>query len=718
MYYKIDVKKIKKLIANSLISLDIPLEKTPETFNMKDLDKINKDFLKDFNRNQSTPSFENVSILAQEVSQNGGIQDEPIRLEFVKDKYVFKDWQSLGQYLGLLNSENKEVVIESDRPILDLEEVNNTELRRILKDNYKVNWTIPVELFKDSWDNPEFVINKFKRLQNEDAINEIKNIPSTLLENPKFVVELLKIKGSKYAVEALLEQGKIENKLYLDLVCESPEAFKTQFEAKLGNMLLGVSRMIADNLNSKKKSNHPTSQLLHIDSLDEDSVIKVMPNYLNKDRKEIQKRLNDIEDVKYLQKNLLEDKEKVKVLVNTFINANADFEDLVDVIQLTSPSIQSDEGLRKTLFDCHDRTRGGYDRTSLSSITPPEYLDSKEKTIKFIKEMMASRDENVRSMFPNYVLDKIVDDISIVCQVLDEGISFKGESFTSTLIHLIKESCSDEIQLHREFFKRLVKSNNWSFTNYSIYSRPELKKVSTAYKNFILNDEEMFDYILNNAKPKSIGSLPIEFLKKIKDVDKMADIVSQCPDLLEAGSGMPELRTNVHFLSAARSRLSSFNIKKSEIGQAVQSVEDAILLTESCPELYKKLPIEYKSDYMVSLVAVLNDYENLSEVSPKLLLNKDFCVSILDVNPKFEKSVPHSFFTDKEFMMKVFKGIDDGSVTTKILNAFPAEITSCLSAFNLKVGSYENFGNSFFGNQRLSETLTIDEKNQKKKLKI
>lgn len=717
MYYKIDSKKFKKLIGNSLFCEDISKEDTPETFSLKEIDKISLNDIENFDRENGIPSFKNASILAKEIQVNGGGQEDLIKIKFVEDKYIFQDWHSLGQYLGQLATNAQDLVVESELPILGFEEINNSEVRMLLKDNYKVSWEIPKDLVVNSWADAEFVLNKFKNLSSEDSINESRNIPDSLLEDKDFLINFLSLPYTCYSIKNLIDEGRIERKTYLELCANNPKAFSVQLNGFMGDIITSTSRLITDILEADKLVNHPTSEFHNVGVINEENIKRVGRFYNDKD---VKNRLDDLADVLYLEKNVFSNKDKMIELVHIRSGnlSRIDFEDIVEIGQLATVEIQCDEDFRKVVKSAHDNSKRGFDRMSIVCVTPPEYLDTKEKTVKFIRSVLRTEDDNPRQVFPKYILDKFTSDLDSVCRIVDESIELKGKSFTDNLLHLIKESAPLDVQIDREFFKRLVLADNWSFPHYTVYASPEFKPMAKAYKDYILNDEEMFSYIIKHANPKTIGSLPVEFIKKIEDEKLLASIVASTPSLLEQDSELPELRTNIRCLVAARNNISRYNIKKSEITQAIQKVEDAVALAESCPTLFKKFPAEYKSDYMVSLTAVLNEYDNISEINPSLLLNKDFCISLLNENHRFERVVPKSFFTDKEFILKVFKGLDDGSLNSVILSSFPKEVTICLSAFDVSQGNYESFGNSFFVSQKLSNTLEANENLPKRKIKI
>lgn len=704
MYYKIETKKIKKIINNSLTTLDIPKENTPDSYNLKEVDKLSLEQIKNFNRNEANPSFESATLLAKEISSNLGIQDSFINLVENNGKTVFKDWKSLGQYIGLLLSEKEYCIVESNYPIYKYaEEISSIEARNSINQYQPLVWSIPDNLLSESWDDPEYAIKELSKCYDQVAQDYIKKIPKHLFSDKSFMEKFLTLKAFSSHINSLEDTNFLDKKIYLEILIENPKAFLVQLDGSLGTTLNSIAKEISDECSRRGIKNHPTSEFTYISILDSES--ENFPEY----------KTEWLKDVKYLVDNLFSDSTKMKsiLLEKSKGVSKLDFSDSEEIATLCSKEVQMDEDFIKLLKEAFDNSKRDFYRKSLISVIPPEYFSDKNKTTKLLEEALISDDENSKSMFPSYVTELYKDDIESITKFVDMALDYKGVQFADQVLCIFRSIATPETLKSKEFFKRLVKLNSFGFKHFQ-----DDKECASVYKEYITKDKEMMLYIEENADPKSMGYLPDLFLRQISNRDIIKKIIKETYGFVDYDSRIPEWRKDVEFLAASGRNITSLSLKKSELSEIIKTKEDAILLIEANAEIYPKLPAQYKKDKDISLYAVQMEWDNINEVDAGLFMNKIFCYELCKANSDFARIIPKAHFYNEDFIVNLFKGIDNNEIVPRIITKLPQEINKCVEAFNLEVGSYESFAKSFFGNQKLSNSLTTENKEPKKKMKI
>lgn len=708
MYYKIDTKKIKKLINNSLSSVDIAKENTPETFNLKDIDKLSLEQIKNFDRETASPTFVSASLLAKEIAMNDGEQDSIIKLVESGDKLCFTNWQSLGQYLGMLASNKEECIVETDTPLFkEAEEISLQEVRALIKEQYTVKWEIPANLTSESWDDPDYAIKELSKCYYEIAGDYIKKIPAHLFENKEFMNKFLELKSFSSYISNIEDDGHLNKQMYLDLVIENPKIFIVQLEGYLGYAVSEINREISDECNRRGIANHPTSDFANINLLKPGT--KNFPEH----------KEDSLNLIQYLNDNLFSNKDKMISIIEEKIKGQSkiEFSDVTDIASLCTISVQMEDDYVNLVKKCHKNSKRDYYRSSVISIIPPDYLNDKDKTTKLIKEILLTDDDNPRSIFQRHITELYKDDPKTISNLVDNAIEYKGNNFAEVMLSDFKETATLETLKSRELFKCMVKLNNSGFKYYK-----DQKILSQTYSDYITKDKEMMEYIEQNGDPKTLASLPAVFLSQITNKEVIKKIIHAHPDFIGVNSRMPEWRKNIEYvatgLGARNNSIDPLNFKKSELSELVKTKEDAIMLIESYPYIYTKLPISYRKDIEVSLVAVTYEWRNIESIDAGLLLNKQFCIDILKKNKDFTKEIPKSFFNNEDFIIRLFKEIDKGEIPESIIGNLHQNIIKCVEAFDLKVGGYENFAKSFFGNQKLSTNLETNSNVTTKKMKI
>lgn len=703
MHYKINTKEIKEIIGNSLSTLDIDKKSTPDVFSLKDIDTITLKDIKSYNEKNATPSFLNAGILAKTIQYNEKKQTEPIQIVESDGKYKLKNWKSLGQYLGMLLLGSKEVIIESETPLLfsnieaiDYSTQQDKHIQSIL------SWEIPANLKADSWDDPEFALKELKNTYRDDCKDAIKKIPDHLLKNKEFLNKFLELYEYAYLYD-YMGSNKINDDLYLETICENPNAFLIQLKSNLGDQLSTIGKKIADYCQLHNIKKHPTSEFHNLDLL------------LNQKDKLTDYEQTSLKTVRYLNEKLFSNPSKIITLINSVKKngSKLDFDSIYELVSYAPIDVQMKEEVIKAVKIAHANSGRDYYRKSVVSLIPPEYFSDKSKTISFLKELIYTDDENTRSMFPDYICSIFKDDSESICKLVDMAYEAKGLNFAENVLSKLKENATDKVLADREFFKRLVKVDSYTFKNYE-YD----KKVKSIYKDYITKDKEMISYLCENGSPKTLSTLPGEFLKQVENKTLKEKLIHENYHLLDSDSPVSDWRYDIELLTSAGRNISNLNLKKSELTEIIKSNKDAIAIIEVDPEMYYKLPASIKKDKDVSLVAVQNLWKNIREIDCSLLLDKKFSLELIRTNAEFVKEIPNSFFYDEEFMLEVFKAIDEGVIGRSAIKDFPQDVSKCIEAFGVKE-NFESFGKKFFGNQRLTNSLSVKEDSKiNKKIKI
>lgn len=625
---------------------------------------------------------------------------------------IFKDWNSVAQYMAskyqeqekiICNIEGKEEVVKAligkiSTPI----SFDEKKAIQFKMSNPKISWDISKETLVQSWGDKDYALNQIKKTNGDDLEKIFKLVPLEFWKNKNFIKEIFVHKSTMFIglMPREVMNDKEVKEIFIDCICENNKLLSGEWYS-YQNLLNNVQKNIYETMRKLK---------MDMDNIPNSTSILTNMGLINKDKLSEEEK-EELWIAEKLYDKLFSNKAKcIEILIHPELSSKR-------IENLFAPHIQLDEEIIELMSaNCNSNS---YSKGVLYKLVPKEYFTDEEKTMNFLIKHVDACFNTYKAEMPEYIkkhFDKSEENTLKLMEAMSQS-NYCRDKYAEIYINL-----SPELQQSERILFKIIDLKNTTF------STLDDNVLSKAHKEMIKNDKKIQDYILNVGNYQLFSNLDDKIIYQVTDKKHIVELVKVNYRLLEKGVAPESWREDIDIVSAVGQNIRWLNLSKTEIKKMVSNTDTAKKLISYCyEEIVPKLPKEIKANSEIGLyvIALINNkgnlkYQNEEYIPHSLWINQKFCINALkQVNSSEEilKNIPKAYFKDSDFIMKLFKEIDDGKINIRILNGIP-EVKKCLDSFGIEQGNLVSFAERFFGQQKLNDNLVIKEEKQSRKLKI
>jgi hypothetical protein len=347
-----------------------------------------------------------------------------------------------------------------------------------------------------------------------------------------------------------------------------------------------------------------------------------------------------------------------------------------------------------------------YEKISLSKLLPEEFFKDVKNSYKLLR--------NEKFYFPTLKTDTYIYDgwinnkediILLITNIKSHALKYIFEILPTNLkndVDILNELMSKNVETYWLFDEEV--QNNKYFLDLYIRNGKDVERIDKSIL-YEINDMELIKSML-------INNFKILFDKK-------------CPK---------EWREDPELIISASNDFYWCRNYFSKIG--LRKLEDRpdllCKLVESNVMNYKHFGPKGKSHLLVATAYVKNtsgkdeSLNTQNEIPNFLWLNKEFCLSVMSANslyvmsanPRWIKSIPEKFFGERDFLLKMCNNLDKKIISKSVFEYIPKQIKLFFDMFEVEVGNYEKFMNSYLTKKDLESNLSNVPNTLTKKQKI
>lgn len=696
MLYKIkllNLLKLKNLKFNALNCEGFDIK----SVNPSKVDKFDANCSFDASDASTIVDFHSKHVYANKV------QNTVINLTLQGDDLIFFSPKDLGIFLGLKALKAEYLFVDSNAFFGNkvAEVVTISDLPPSFNISGQISWAVPQFEVINEWTDKDHVINLLKsKFPNYHDI---------------FTLADKNILASKEAIECYVDKEEPPGLIPKDIIFS--DIYKRIVLSDYKNFMLHYKTYLIDNI---KESYVFFSKYDDI-AIEPDKY--TLATFNSQKVKEIagQNLLPDeVEHVKWFWDNLFSDINKMSEFIDWYLeNIKAkSFTSFMEVLQHFDNEFFKNEEIQKKVRRGYTALNRDYGSNFLIKVIPKDYFSDKEICKKFIKDEIIAGLNQANYIVNSHIQSFFKDDIGFYFELIDflkSNFDFReAQSIAKSFVLRFNESSPYEIRKKVDYLKLQLLVTKIEISSNSYYSY-----LSNIYESLLYNDPTIMDFVIKCVPPENVVSLPKKFLFSIKDKAYLRKVISFDKSLL-CGKNVPaELLYDIDNIIASGGMSHNMKFAKKEFKSIIKDKSTAYTLINSNAFLFTFLPQEYKKDKEISLLAVRSKPMILDDCDKSLLFDRDFCLSLLKSSNSFIPKIPSFHFKDSIFMKDLFKLIDNDEVSFSIFKHLPNEIFQCISAFKIQKGGLEEFANTFFSKQILTNSLkanTLD--TSKKRIKI
>lgn len=711
--YKIPYKQFEKFMFSSPLAMN----KANESFEYK---KINfNSFLKKGTYNSELEK--EIFKKARNILLNRQSQAETITIntdtEFQKnvDKEIFE----MGQIIALDSTSKKpsHVFIESTMEIealktvfKEIEPIAYEEKIRNMSQDMQVNWDIREISSESKWEDMDFCISKLKMADEKKDIDNILNtMNKEFLLDPKFYEEIFKSHGlilNSIDFSYSIKNGDedfypFQNDTIIQYVIENftddPKQNMVSFRSLLETYNENLEESITENpdntaliwslklrnLIKEKVFNTPDKVLSFINSyLDTQS--NTYSSYNNKDNDDFFSVLGNIEMM--INPQVISDE---SFLIE--LNKKVDLNNLGGYVytfnlfkDLDKDKFQNKEGFKKIITKIPDLI---FSRTS-------GYLEKYFKDV--IKEL---KEEELCDIVKSMNKDALTRNFPLFCGLLKNN---------------------NNLFMSKSVFIEIIK-NTKPNTNIFLGSYIDSEKMIKNFEKYT-QDKEVMSVLIDNKHIMGMSLLDFQQVLQVDDLMVVAKLLLNNHEIWSKNqSSIPDSWINNPHIVQAISRTSEYKLRnvqfdkdfmtaltKNRKNLEIISENESILFSKIIPKLNIETDIDLYRNYIVH-----HNRSKSIEIKEKiphcLWSNHDFCISALISDSNYIQDIDKDTLKDNEFLKKLFKAIDDKTISHQVLSDIDHKILVFMDTAKVEVGNYLSFFNKTINNTVLKNILVENE---------
>lgn len=242
-----------------------------------------------------------------------------------------------------------------------------------------------------------------------------------------------------------------------------------------------------------------------------------------------------------------------------------------------------------------------------------------------------------------------------------------------------------------------------------------MEKYPQSYS--LLNDKYQAQYVLNHIEKSSKINLSNELIITFEDKEILKKIIEKGSVTWLATKGCPaKWKNDIELISAISFNTPDNDLKyllddKKIVATILKIPELTDRVLEIVPTIYSWLPLDRRLDKEIALTVMRNN--EAITVETALFANKEFCIEALQANYK-TRQIPDGFWNDQDFVLKVFKHVDERNISDNLIGLLPDRVQKLLTVFEVEK-DYEKFFTRCFLNVNLHNNLETKSDTVKKK---
>lgn len=228
------------------------------------------------------------------------------------------------------------------------------------------------------------------------------------------------------------------------------------------------------------------------------------------------------------------------------------------------------------------------------------------------------------------------------------------------------------------------------------------------------NNWDVLENVLFYQKNEFYEKMDKSILFSQTDPDKIEYIVEQYPQTLLEPNCPTAWSTDKNLAVNIAEQLLKSEVSVEKLEVIFRDTELGIKLLNRNSAIYPKLPYSLQQNKEYALIYVeqamaskqYNSSELLGKLPTTLFNSQDFCINLAKINHMLLgfKKIPEQFFNNKNFMKKIFSGIDNSEISEQVIDYMPRSVRVFLDVNKVKE-NYSNYFDAYFFQTELSASL-------------
>jgi len=283
------------------------------------------------------------------------------------------------------------------------------------------------------------------------------------------------------------------------------------------------------------------------------------------------------------------------------------------------------------------------------------------------------------------------------------------------LLEVLRENTFGSLKILDE-----VKSDNAELNHLLFMANPKDRFDDLSKKE--ITDEHIIAYLKNDGYlsyvKEKVNIYNIDNLDVIKEIVKQDSSYLGSKKVNSKWKENPEI---IHEVLKCNNSLEHINLNKDNVEKLIKNWDNCLYFIKEDKSycFYKLLPENLKNNKEIanSLMSGAKERNYIDDafklLSPIVLLDKKFNIDLVKDYPQIAGMINKELWNDKEFVITLFKEVENSNNERELKKNLPKEIRLFLETFNVNEKFY-----TFFNNYYLQKKLEEDLKNQPPKDKI
>lgn len=553
---------------------------------------------------------------------------------------------------------------------VDLNKPNDIELPKVpkVKDFF---WEINEVVVENTWGDPDFILEKFKHVDDDDFNDTFKDVlkhaEPQVWDNYDFVLKLAS--NYKESFPLLMPENFLEKDSIFQVIKNRPDLFKKLWDFHLEDLFDKFEPVLNDD------------GVLQTASYYGD--YSEAPSFLEKVKSQL------FTDVNYVKKILQDFKGNYGSKTSK-------------LYKRLSFDVQFDKDIINMIYKSQ---KGDYDE-SIWIYPHMNIPEANKNDYQWVKSFILEHGSNlswdrIKPPVKNYTPSRELDNL------YSSWINNK-----ELVIDMINSVDPQKIVGFNHIYNVLPTKikNDKEIVNIFMDKYPQ------TY--LLLNDKYQAHYVLDHIEKSPSIYLPNELIITFEDKEILKKIISKGSIDWLTTKGCPvKWKTDIELISLIGEKASDKDLRELFDDKKIVATMFKIpglgerVLT-IVPTMYSWLPLDKRMDKDLALLALCGK----TTVEQSFFANKEFCIEALKTNYE-TKQIPDGFWNNQDFVLQVFKNIDEKTISGAIMPLLPDRVKKLLTVFEIDK-DYEKFFSRCFLNANLQNNLDQKEDTVIKKRKI